>query len=211
MTSTMTSKRLVEITIASTPTGRAPVGRDGLVEALSMNAFLKTVERRAFHMASMATGNPDTALDIVQDSMYKLVEKYSHKTSLEWRPLFYRILNGKIIDQYRRQAVRDRLFPWRKTVDSDQSLSLDAIDTARGRQSDQPDEMIMRAQRIKQLTRAVNTLSSRQREAFMLRCWEGMSTIETASTMRCSEGSVKTHYSRAMHALRDLLGDHRYD
>ena len=211
MTSTMTSKRLVEITIASTPTGRAPVGRDGLVEALSMNAFLKTVERRAFHMASMATGNPDTALDIVQDSMYKLVEKYSHKTSLEWRPLFYRILHGKIIDQYRRPAVRDRLFPWRKTVDSDQSLSLDAIDTARGRQSDQPDEMIMRAQRIKQLTKGVSALSSRQREAFMLRCWEGMSTSEAAAVMRCSEGSVKTHYSRAMHALRDLLEDYRYD
>jgi RNA polymerase sigma-70 factor (ECF subfamily) len=88
---------------------------------------------------------------------------------------------------------------------------LDLVDIARGPQSEQPDEMIMRAQRIKQLTRAVNTLSSRQREAFMLRCWEGMSTIETAATMRCSEGSVKTHYSRAMHALRDLLGDHRYD
>jgi RNA polymerase sigma-70 factor (ECF subfamily) len=189
MTSTMTSKRLVEITTASTPTGRAPLGRDGLVEPLSMNAFLRTVERRAFHMAKMATGNPDTALDIVQDSMYKLVEKYSHKTSLEWRPLFYRILNGKIIDQYRRKAVRDRLFPWRKTVD----------------------EMIMRAQRIKQLTKGVSALSSRQREAFMLRCWEGISTSEAAAVMGCSEGSVKTHYSRAMHTLQDVLEDYRYD
>ena len=88
---------------------------------------------------------------------------------------------------------------------------MDAIDTARGRQSDQPDEMIMRAQRIKQLTKGVSALSSRQREAFMLRCWEGMSTSEAAAVMRCSEGSVKTHYSRAMHALRDLLEDYRYD
>ena len=176
-----------------------------------MDAFLKTVERRAFHMAKIATGDPDTALDIVQDSMYKLVEKYSDKSSIEWRPLFYRILNGKIIDQYRHKAVRDRLFPWRKTVNSDQGQSLSAIETARGRQSDQPDEMIMRAQRIKQLTKGVSALSSRQREAFMLRCWEGMSTNETAAAMRCSEGSVKTHYSRAMHALRDVLEDYRYD
>ena len=211
MTSTMTSKRLEEIISAKTPIGRAPTGLDGLNETLSMDSFLKTVERRAFHIAKMATGNPDTALDIVQDSMYKLVEKYSHKSSLEWRPLFYRILNGKIIDQYRHKAVRDRLFPWRKTGDSDQGQSLDAIATARGRQSDQPDEIIMRAQRIKKLTKGVSALSSRQREAFMLRCWEGMNTSEAAAAMRCSEGSVKTHYSRAMHALRDLLEDYRYD
>ena len=211
MTSTMTSKRLEDVNSAKTSIGRAPAGGDGLDENLSMDAFLKTVERRAFHMAKIATGDPDTALDIVQDSMYKLVEKYSDKSSLEWRPLFYRILNGKIIDQYRHKAVRDRLFPWRKTVNSDQGQSLSAIETARGRQSDQPDEMIMRAQRIKQLTKGVSALSSRQREAFMLRCWEGMSTNETAAAMRCSEGSVKTHYSRAMHALRDVLEDYRYD
>ena len=211
MTSTMTSKRLEDVNSAKTSIGRAPAGGDGLDENLSMDAFLKTVERRAFHMAKIATGDPDTALDIVQDSMYKLVEKYSDKSSIEWRPLFYRILNGKIIDQYRHKAVRDRLFPWRKTVNSDQGQSLSAIETARGRQSDQPDEMIMRAQRIKQLTKGVSALSSRQREAFMLRCWEGMSTNETAAAMRCSEGSVKTHYSRAMHALRDVLEDYRYD
>ena len=211
MTSTMTSKRLEDVNSAKTSIGRAPARGDGLDENLSMDAFLKTVERRAFHMAKIATGDPDTALDIVQDSMYKLVEKYSDKSSIEWRPLFYRILNGKIIDQYRHKAVRDRLFPWRKTVNSDQGQSLSAIETARGRQSDQPDEMIMRAQRIKQLTKGVSALSSRQREAFMLRCWEGMSTNETAAAMRCSEGSVKTHYSRAMHALRDLLEDYRYD
>ena len=207
----MMSKPLEEVILTKKPIGQAPSGSHGCDEALSMEAFLKAVERRAFHMAKMATGNPDTALDIVQDSMYKLAEKYSHKTSQEWRPLFYRILNRKIIDQYRHKAVRDRIFPWRKTLNSDEGEWLDLVDIARGPQSEQPDEMIMRAQRIKQLTRAVNTLSSRQREAFMLRCWEGMSTIETASTMRCSEGSVKTHYSRAMHALRDLLGDHRYD
>jgi RNA polymerase sigma-70 factor (ECF subfamily) len=71
--------------------------------------------------------------------------------------------------------------------------------------------MMMRSERIKKMSDAVNTLPRRQREAFMLRCWEGMSTIETAATMKCSEGSVKTHYSRAMHRLRDALEDYNYD
>lgn len=178
----------------------------------SIEGFLKSIERRAFHMAKMATGNADNAMDIVQDSMFKLVEKYAHKTAQEWKPLFYRILNSKITDYYRRKAVRDRVFPWRNYVasgDSDQIT--DIVDLAEGRRSETPDEMVMRAQRIEKLGNAVNALPRRQREAFMLRCWEGMSTIETAVTMKCSEGSVKTHYSRAMHRLRDVLKDYNYD
>ena len=178
----------------------------------SMEEFLKTIERRAFHMARMATGNSDTAMDIVQDSMYKLVEKYGDKTPQEWKPLFYRILNSKTIDYYRRKAVRDRVFPWSKYVpNSGNEQSTDIVDLAPGRISDTPDEMIMRSQRIDKITQSVNALPRRQREAFMLRCWEGMSTIETAEAMKCSQGSVKTHYSRAMHTLRDLLEDYNYD
>ena len=75
----------------------------------SMDNFLKDIERRAFHMAQMATGSRDDALDIVQDAMYKLVEKYSAKPASEWRPLFYRILNSKITDYYRRNAVKNRI------------------------------------------------------------------------------------------------------
>ncbi len=178
----------------------------------SIEEFLKTIERRAFHMARMATGNADSAMDIVQDSMFKLVEKYAHKTPQEWKPLFYRILNSKTIDYYRRKAVRDKVFPWSKyVVNTDSDQATDIVDLTAGRLSETPDEMMMRSQRIDKLTGAVNALPRRQREAFMLRCWEGMSTIDTAMTMKCSEGSVKTHYSRAMHSLRDMLEDYNYD
>jgi RNA polymerase sigma-70 factor (ECF subfamily) len=178
----------------------------------SIEEFLKTIERRAFHMARMATGNADSAMDIVQDSMFKLVEKYAHKTPQEWKPLFYRILNSKTIDYYRRKAVRDKVFPWSKyVVNTDSDQATDIVDLTAGRLSETPDEMMMRSQRIDKLTDAVNALPRRQREAFMLRCWEGMSTIETAMSMKCSEGSVKTHYSRAMHSLRDMLEDYNYD
>ncbi|HAZ95282.1 MAG TPA: RNA polymerase sigma factor [Porticoccaceae bacterium] len=178
----------------------------------SMEEFLKVIERRAFHMARMATGNNDTAMDIVQDSMYKLVEKYADRTAQEWKPLFYRILNSKTIDYYRRKAVRDRVFPWsRYTSNGDSDQNVDIVDLTPGRISDTPDEMLMRTQRIDKLTQSVNALPRRQREALMLRCWEGMSTIETAEAMKCSQGSVKTHYSRAMHTLRDLLEDYNYD
>jgi RNA polymerase sigma-70 factor (ECF subfamily) len=178
----------------------------------SIEEFLKTIERRAFHMARMATGNADSAMDIVQDSMFKLVEKYAHKTPQEWKPLFYRILNSKTTDYYRRKAVRDKIFPWSKyVVNTDSDQATDIVDLTAGRLSETPDEMMMRSQRIDKLTGAVNALPRRQREAFMLRCWEGMSTIDTAMTMKCSEGSVKTHYSRAMHSLRDMLEDYNYD
>ena len=182
------------------------------VDYSTIEEFLKTIERRAFHMARMATGNADSAMDIVQDSMFKLVEKYAHKTPQEWKPLFYRILNSKTTDYYRRKAVREKVFPWSKYVANTDGEDLpDIVDLAAGRLSETPDEMLMRSQRIDKLDRAVNALPRRQREAFMLRCWEGMSTIDTATTMKCSQGSVKTHYSRAMHSLRDVLEEYNYD
>jgi RNA polymerase sigma-70 factor (ECF subfamily) len=177
----------------------------------TMDSFLVAIERRAFHMAKMATGSPDDALDIVQDAMYKLVEKYSTKPSAEWRPLFYRILNSKITDYYRRNAVKNRLISlasWGMKADDH---GADLVDRAEARQSETPDQMLVRDLQIKQLTAAVKELPGRQREAFMLRCWEGMSTAKTAETMGCSEGSVKTHYSRAMHSLRHRLEDYWYE
>lgn len=177
----------------------------------SMEEFLKHIEGRAFHMARLGTSNRDAAMDIVQDSMYKLVEKYSAKPLGEWKPLFYRILNSKLTDFYRRKAVRDKVFIWSKSqLDEDQQIS-EIAERTPGRPSETPDEMMMRSQRIARLNQSVQRLPHRQRQAFMLRCWEGLSTIETADAMSCSEGSVKTHYSRAMHTLRDMLEDYRYD
>jgi RNA polymerase sigma-70 factor, ECF subfamily len=178
---------------------------DSMGDRKTMDKFLESIERRAFHMAQMATGSREDALDIVQDTMYKLVEKYSGKPSAEWRPLFYRILNSKITDYYRRNAVKNRLISpasWGMKADSN---GADLIDRAEGRSCEAPDQLFVRELQIKQLTTAVKQLSHRQREAFMLRCWDGMSTAITAKTMGCTEGSVKTHYSRALQRLRDSL------
>jgi RNA polymerase sigma-70 factor (ECF subfamily) len=178
---------------------------------MSMDEFLQSVERRAFHMARMATGNRDDALDIVQEAMFKLVQKYSGKSAGEWRPLFYRILNRKITDHYRRNAVKNRLFSLASFGMQASDEGADLIDRAEGRKSDAPDQTVARELQMEILTKAVAQLPGRQRQAFMLRCWDGMSTAITAETMGCSEGSVKTHYSRAMHSLRASMEEYRYE
>ena len=178
---------------------------------MSMDEFLQSVERRAFHMARMATGNRDDALDIVQEAMFKLVQKYSGKSAGEWRPLFYRILNRKITDHYRRNAVKNRLFSLASFGMQASDEGADLIDRAEGRKSDAPGQTVARELQMEILTKAVAQLPGRQRQAFMLRCWDGMSTAITAETMGCSEGSVKTHYSRAMHSLRASMEEYRYE
>ena len=179
---------------------------------LSMEAFLQQVERRAFHMARMATGHREDALDIVQDTMIKLVNKYSDKQHTEWKPLFYRILNSRIADHHRRRSVRERWMSWTHLFSgSDSEEASDKISQIAGNAADEPDEMLLRQLRMQKLTAAVSDLPSRQQQAFMLRSWEGMSTGETALTMKCSESSVKTHYSRALHSLRESLGDYWYE
>jgi RNA polymerase sigma-70 factor (ECF subfamily) len=175
---------------------------------MSMDEFLQSIERRAFHMARMATGSRDDALDIVQDAMFKLVQKYANKSADEWRPLFYRILNRKITDHYRRNAVKNRLFSLASFGMKASDEGADLIDRAEGRESDAPDRTVARALQMEILSKAVAQLPGRQRQAFMLRCWDGMSTAITAETMGCSQGSVKTHYSRAIHSLRASLEDY---
>ncbi len=189
------------------PKGQATMSHETMPPSteVSMEEFLKNIERRAFQMARIATGSRDDALDIVQDSMYKLVEKYSAKQADEWRPLFYRILNSKITDYYRRNAVKNRLISLASWGMKSNDNGADLIDRAEGRHSETPDQMFVRELQIDKLTGAVEKLPNRQRQAFMLRCWEGMSTALTAETMGCTQGSVKTHYSRAMHSLRHSL------
>lgn len=178
----------------------------------TMEQFLKYIERRAFHMARLNTGDTDVALDVVQDAMYKLVQKYSEKTAEEWKPLFYQILSRKLTDYYRRKSVRDKVLIWAKPLSQDdQQTPIDLTVNAPAPNSETPHEMHMRNQRIAKLDQSVKQLPHRQRQAFMLRCWEGLSTIDTALAMGCSQGSVKTHYSRAMHSLREMLEDYRND
>ena len=157
--------------------------------------------------AEIAVRDRDEALDLVQDAMIKLARKYADRPEEEWTPLFYRILQNGIRDWHRRQAVRNRFIVWigRSAAAED---DYDPVAQAPDPMGRTPDEQIESRQAMQELERAVADLPARQREAFMLRTFEGLDVAGTAVAMGCSEGSVKTHYSRAVHTLRDKLGEH---
>lgn len=170
-----------------------------------MERFLAGVEKRAFHLARIATGNEQDAMDIVQDAMIKLVQRYSTRDEQEWGPLFHRILQSRIRDWYRRSQVRNRLRVWfSQTEDEDDQLENQPDPTGSGPLTE------LESGRIGlELERALGRLPNRQQQAFLLRAWEGLSVEETAKAMGCSTGSVKTHYSRAVHTLREHLEEFR--
>ena len=182
-------------------------GTRALQQEQQLNRFLAEVERRALRIAEIGVRDRDDALDLVQDAMIKLVRKYATRPSAEWAPLFYRILQNGVRDWHRRQAVRNRVMVWfgRGTADSDEFDVVAAAPDPIGRS---PDEELQNSEAMDSLEVAVHGLSARQREAFMLRTFEGLDVAGTAVAMGCSEGSVKTHYSRAIHSLRETLGEH---
>jgi RNA polymerase sigma-70 factor (ECF subfamily) len=172
----------------------------------ALNRFLAGVEKRAFRMAEIATGNRDHALDIVQDAMMSLVKNYSHKSEADWGPLFHRILQSKIRDWYRRSRTRNGVFTWlRSFSDDDENNRQDPIQRAADTNSLAPDDSAGNDQLMSVALEAIRQLPLRQQQAFMLRAWEGMDVRETARAMNCSQGSVKTHYSRATKALKKNL------
>jgi len=150
------------------------------------------------------------ALDIVQDAMLKLAEKYGNKPADELPLLFQRIMQNTIRDYYRRQKVRTS---WITLFSSMQSkpnnYEFDPLDVLQDSNNqttpDAPDSSLQQKQLIDLIEQLLSDLPARQREAFLLRYWEGLDTIETATAMGCSEGSVKTHCSRATHALATAL------
>jgi len=171
-----------------------------------MDAFLASVEKRAFYMARMATGNREDALDIVQEAMFSWVRYYQTKPETLWKALFYRVLNSRINDWYRRRRVRHRVRRWfggRTTEAGD--TGEDPIERLPDTGSPPPVEQVMVGAATETLAKALKALPLRQRQAFLLRAWEGMSVKATAAAMQCSQGSVKTHYSRALQALRHQL------
>jgi RNA polymerase sigma-70 factor (ECF subfamily) len=172
-----------------------------------LEKFLAEIERRAFRIAQVALRDPDDALDVVQDAMLKLTKNYASKPSAEWRPLFYRILENGIRDLQRRRSVRNRVMTWLPgPKDDPENEAQDPLDSVADAATPIP-ETLMQDQAMQQLEISLRALPARQREAFMLRNFEGMDVAETAKAMGCSEGSVKTHYSRAVHALREKLGE----
>lgn len=186
--------------------GSAWQREEALDDRDSMEVFLGEVERRAFHIARIAIGDLDEALDIVQDAMIKLVRRYATRPPGEWRPLFYRILRNRIVDQQRRRAVRNRFMAWRPRNEPDED-DFDPIAVATAQRSLEPEHQVETGQTMSALEAAVEALSARQQQAFLLRTVEGLDVAETAEIMGCSQGSVKTHLSRAVHRLRAALGE----
>jgi RNA polymerase sigma-70 factor (ECF subfamily) len=167
------------------------------------------VERRAYKQALFAVRNEDAAMDIVQDAMLKLAEKYGDKPAQELPMLFQRILQNTIRDYYRRQKVRSlwtTLFSAFSPTDEEDHDILETLEVEQGSYSpNTPHGSLEQSQLIAIIEEEIRRLPPRQREAFLMRYWEDLDIAETAAAMGCSEGSVKTHCSRATHSLAAAL------
>jgi len=171
-----------------------------------LERFLASVERRAFKIAQIAIRDTDDALDIVQDAMLQLVRRYAARPSEEWKPLFYRILNNRIRDFQRRRVVRSRIIAWLPIRRDDEDEAPDPVESAPGNEL-APGERVQVDETLKALEQALGELPARQQQAFLLRTLEGFDVAATAAAMGCSQGSVKTHYFRAVQTLRERLGE----
>ncbi len=171
-----------------------------------MHSFLAEIEGRAFRIAQFATGNRDDALDIVQDAMMKLVQKYSEHAKEEWKALFYSILQTRILDWHRRQSVHSRFRSWFHWDNDDETE--DFIEQQPATDVSAPDIRLQNDQFMTNLNTELSALPLRQQQVFLLRVWEGMDIAQTATVMQCSQSSVKTHYARALEKLRERLESH---
>ena len=182
-----------------------------LASRSELSAFLAGVERRAYKQALFGVRDEEAALDIVQDAMLRLAQSYGDRAAQELAPLFQRILQNAIRDWYRRQKVRSlwttllsSLTPGRDD-DSDQDPLETLQEAGDSNRESGPQENLERAQVLEIIEQELSRLPARQREAFLMRYWEELDVAETAKAMGCSEGSVKTHCSRATHALAEAL------
>lgn len=171
--------------------------------------FLKSVEKRAWKRAVYAVRDDDAALDIVQDAMIRLAEKYADRPAAELPPLFQRILSNATMDWFRRQKVKNQVVRNFSDFEAGGGEDFDILETLEALggplQSESASDLVSRAQILQMIDAEVARLPARQREAFLLRYWEELDVAETAASMGCSEGSVKTHCSRAVHALAKAL------
>lgn len=172
----------------------------------ALNQFLAGVELKAFKIAQAALRHEDDALDAVQDAMLQLARAYAHRPPEEWKPLFYRILENRIRDMQRRRTVRGRIMAWLPARGEDDDEEFDPVAQAPSLEP-QPVRRLELDEAVGALEQALQRLPPRQQQAFLLRTLEGLDVAETARAMGCSEGSVKTHYFRAVQALRAQLGE----
>ncbi len=190
--------------------GRIDKGDTPLETTEALNSFFADVERRAFLMARLGTGNEDDALDLVQEGMFELVRRYGSRPESEWKTLFYRIMQSRITDWQRRATVRNRFRVWFERPEEDAD-DPDPIEQLADRSAPDGVTRLLRQEAGASIQRALQALPLRQRQAFLLRAWEELDVAETAFVMGCSQGSVKTHYFRAVQALRQKLKDYKHE
>jgi RNA polymerase sigma-70 factor (ECF subfamily) len=175
-----------------------------------LSDFLRSVEKRAYKRSVYHVRDEEAALDIVQESMMKLAEHYGDKPVAELPMLFQRILSNCTLDWFRRQKTRNALFSNLSDFESaSEDGDFDLLETYEvedgSQQSESAEDATRRAQILREIEAEIQALPARQREAFLMRYWEDMDVAETAAAMGCSEGSVKTHCSRAVQALSKAL------
>ena len=169
-----------------------------------LTVFIQQVSGRALMMMESATSHHDVARDLVQESFISLHQHYASRPSSEWVPLFYTILNNRLMDWRRQEIRKNKRFGWFKpTLVED--TELDASLLIEDEQNIDPADFISKEFTLQEIQKAIARLPTRQQQAFMLRAWENLDTKTTASIMDCSEGSVKTHYHRAIQTLRAHL------
>lgn len=195
------TERMAQLPGDDTPSAVAPQAGGAPTD---LDAFLASVERRAFRLAQLGLGNREDALDAVQDAMFGLV-RYRNRPATDWPPLFWSILRRQLTDRHRRSAVRRRVMSLFGSPDPERTDPMELLpDPAQDPARAHADALAWDA-----LGRSLRQLPRRQRECFLLRELQGLGVAETALAMGCSQGSVKTHLSRAMSALRDHLEDWR--
>ena len=187
-----------------------------LTHERALDQFLREHERRALRMAELGTRQREEAMDLVQDAMLGFVKSYAINAvkaapRSDWAKLFFTVLDSRLTDWHRRQSVRNRFrvfFSGRSSADAGSAgngMDEDYTRNVADSQTAEPDRVAMSAESAPAINNALHILPERQRQAFLLRVWQGFDVAQTAEVMRCSEGSVKTHLSRALERLRTLL------
>lgn len=204
------ARRPPRIVAALVQAGASRFFQTSLATEQELSDFLKNVEKRAFKRTVYHVRDEDAALDIVQDSMMKLAQHYGDKPPAELPMLFQRILSNSTLDYFRRQKTRNAVFSNMSDFepdggDGDFDLLEAFAGAADSEQIESAEDVTRRAQILREIELQIQALPTRQREAFLMRYWEEMDVAETAAAMGCSEGSVKTHCSRAVQALAKAL------
>lgn len=172
---------------------------------LSIHQWVKDIGRRALVMTELSTNFHHQSQDLVQDSLLAFIKHYSGKPPEQWTPLFYGILRNKITDWKRQQARRSKWLAWFDTAANDTDEEINPIEQVANLSEDNPAQLLANTSDIAIVQRILSSLPERQQQAFLLRAWEGLDIQTTATIMGCGESSVKTHYSRALTALRNAL------